>query len=253
MNFQNLKKEGFHDILVAAIVVGFAFSFRSWGYESFSLLIGLSNWLSFTILALISILFRHLITRWIASKYLVESSFKIWDMKRFWFAKNNKFPQYILGFKIKSIKLGVLIPILFSLLTNGILKIITVGNTRIKEMPSRRIHKKYKKITEFESAVIYLTGPISNLLLALIFTSVNAEGFSRLIEMNYLLAILHLLPLPGLDGIKVFFHSRPLYLFIVAFSILSIAFIQLSNIIATLILSIVLAFLIMVLRMYQKF
>ena len=200
---------------------------------------------------LISLLLRHLVTKLMSSKFLVNVSFKIWDLKRFWFTKSSRLPIRLLGMKIKSIKLGLIIPLLFSFFSNGILKVLTIGNTKIKEIPERRIHKKFKHMTEFDSSIIAATGPITNLLIALVLISINAEGFSKMIEVNYLLALFHLLPLPGIDGFKIFTGSRPLYLFIVSFSILSLAFIQLTNIVATLILSIILAFIIITFRLYK--
>lgn len=102
----------------------------------------------------------------------------------------------------------------------GTLMLFLVGFGWGRPVPFR---PEFLKNPRFESALIALSGPLSNLLLAFLFTipyrfllqeselyevsrlmSFSLEFFKTGIQLNLMLMIFNLIPLPPLDGSKVF-------------------------------------------------
>ncbi|MBS3172241.1 hypothetical protein J4438_01505 [Candidatus Woesearchaeota archaeon] len=237
-------------LIIGSLVLGFIFSFKEWGYGSVNIDLGLSNLIRATILSLIVLSIYQLSHKLIAKKFELNSRFTIWSMKRFWFTKSSKVNETkLFGMKIKSIKMGVIIPLLFAFLTNGILKFATVGSSEISQRKGRNVGREYKHISEYEEALIFLVGPLTCLLMALIFK--QFPGFDKLVEISYTLAIFSMIPFSGLDGSKIFFGSLPLYICSGTFILISVALMQILSPVLTLILSAIVAILLLTIFLYR--
>lgn len=226
------KKE-IRSILTASLILGFVFSFTKWGYgKTFSSNIGIYNWLHYFIASAIVLLIYQGAHKLTANSYGCKSNFHIWGIKRFWFYTRSKISNLrIFGRKYKSLKIGVILPLLFAFLSNGIFKFCAIGSSEISEISLKKVGKKFKHITDFEIAIIHLMGPLTILILALLLN--NVSSFSKIAEISYLLAIYSMLPLSELDGAKVFFGSPLLYIFSLAFMILAITTIRIASPITT--------------------
>ncbi len=229
-------------IIIATLVIGFIFSFNQFN---------LINWLRFSILGAGVILIHEIAHKIVARKKACESHFRLWEIKRYGFFRKSKFPKKILGKKIGGFFAGIFLPIITIFLSLGSIKLFLVGTSEAKEIEHKRIGKKYTKITEFETAIIALAGPLTNLFIALIFQTLALPGFETFIEMNYLMAIYSMIPISQLDGAKIFFGSIFLYIFSIAFIIFSIALLNIIGLIGSLILSSIIAIMLLITYMYK--
>ena len=228
---QIYNKKEILNLFLSAIILGFIFSARGWGHSTFNLGIGLTNLFRMSILSLIVLLVYQTSHKLIAKKYHAHSTFKIWHLQRWWFTKNSKFK--------KSVPAGIILPLFFSLISNGFIKFAAIGSSEVVSIKRKRIGKKFKHITENELARIHLVGPLSILLLSLIL--IQFPGFNEIVKIAYTLAIFSMFPFSGLDGGKVFFGSLPLYIFGTGFIILTAILMQFLAPIWVLILSIITA------------
>ncbi len=222
MIFSNyFEKKEMGSLIGASVVLGFIFSFTKWGYGEFSLSVGIVNWFRAFILSFIIYLIYLIANKNAAKLHGANLKFKMWTMDQYWFSKGAKFSKFwFFGLKIKSFKAGIIIPVLLSLFSNGIIKFATIAYTEITEVAAQRVGKKFKNLTDLEIARIHLAGPLTCLLLAIILTPLNA--FNTLADIAKLVAIFSFIPFSKLDGAKILFGSLPLYIFGLAFTIASL-------------------------------
>ncbi|MBT3408467.1 hypothetical protein HN415_07325 [Candidatus Woesearchaeota archaeon] len=237
------NKKEILNLFLSTVILGFIFSARGWGYSTFNFGIGLSNLLRMSILSFIILLIYQTSHKLIAKKYHAHSTFRIWSLQRWWFTKNAKFK--------KPFAAGIILPLFFSLISNGFLKFAAIGSSEITSIERKRIGKKYKHISEHELAKIHLVGPFTILLLSLIL--IQFPGFDEIVKIAYTLSIFSMLPISGLDGAKIFFGSLPLYLFGVGFISLSIILIHLLAPIWILVISIITAIILSLIFLESNF
>ena len=147
-------------------------------------------------------------------------------------------------------KVGIIFPILFSLISNGLFKFAAIGSSEVIAIEKRRIGKKFKHLTEYELAKIHLVGPLTILLLALILH--QFPGFEKIVAISYTLALFSMLPFSGLDGAKIFFGSLPLYIFGAGFIIITSILMQIISPLWTLMLSIVSALILLIIFLQRN-
>ncbi|MEM4256792.1 MAG: site-2 protease family protein [Candidatus Diapherotrites archaeon] len=84
-----------------------------------------------------------------------------------------------------------------------------------------------------KNAIISLAGPLTNIVVAvicsLLFALFRPSGFSEsvffgIIFVNFFLAFFNMLPVPPLDGSKVFVWSKLVWFFVIAFSFVCVLF-----------------------------
>lgn len=246
-----MDKKEIGSVALAAIILGFVFSFRQWGYgQIFELSTGLTNLVRLAILSAIILIIYQVAQKLVAKNYGCKSTFRIWGLKRFWFTKRAKIENLrIFGMKLKSIKIGILLPLLFSLFSNGLLKFCAVGSSEISEIKLSRTKRQFKQVTDFEIAIIHFAGPLTVILLALLLNSF--PGFSDLVTISYFVAIFSMLPLAGLDGTKIFFGSAPLYIFGITFIIFSTALLILANSLTALLFGLIAAIVLLLIFLFK--
>ena len=219
-------------IFISSIIIGFLFSF-----DSFTI----NTWFKNSILGAMAVIINIIGHKLIANKKGCTSEYRIWNIKRYGFRKQNKLPKKIFKKKINSIPSGIIFPLILSFLSLGGIKALFIGTNNIKEVVYKRVKRKYEKITEVELAVIATIGTLTSLFIALIFQILNFKGFEHFITMNYLIAIYSLIPLENLDGIKILFGSLPIYLFTLILIIASLVLINITSLILTILLTIIIA------------
>jgi len=206
-NFQLTKKEILH-LLAATLILGFIFSFREWGTTSFDLIAGLTNWMLATILVAIALLIHEYAHKLVAKRYSATTEFKLWSMRRYGWKQSAKLN--------KDFPLGILISLFVAFLSNGKLIIAALESSEIEENAIQRSRKRFPHLTQVETALIALAGPLASALLALLLKGLGTSNpvIAKAILINALIAVYALLPLPGLDGIKIAASSIAFYIFI---------------------------------------
>lgn len=232
------------NIILAALILGFIFSFQDWGPgKTVVINIGIMNLVKTAIISMVVLLVYLLAHKIAAIRNDCTSRFTLWGIKRYWFRKKHKLKR--------PIKLGIIIPLLLVILTNGYIKFAAVGSSELKEIRKRWIGKKYKHLTGYQTALIHLTGPLTILLLATILSS--TETLSKLVLISYSVAMFSMLPFSGLDGAKIFFGSPPLYVFSIIFMIATLILIKVASPIITLLLSLALGIILLIMFLYKHY
>lgn len=224
-------------IFIAALVAGLIFSFNEWGMEKFSLSVGIENLLTAFIICLVTYFIHSFFQKMVAEHYEYKIEFSLVEMKR----KISK-----VG-KIMTIPIGPIITILLTLISNGKFLFIVLSSYKHIIQKEFRIGRRWTNIKEFEDAQIALAGPLSQIFLLIVSKMlINVSPiFNKAMFIVSTIAIFNMLPFPQLDGSRIFFGSKPLYLaslvFIVAFIILIFHLSIIQTMILALIFSVVLA------------
>ena len=219
INFNNTEVNHF---FITLIVLTFVF-----GFNDFSSEFVFSNWLGnlFKIFIIVSIsLFAHLLGHKLAARnFGVRAEHRIWAIYSFGFRRREQFPLTIRLFrkplyKLKSFWAGIIIPLITLLVSNGKMFLPLTESFETFKEGTKRFGMKFQKLTEYELAKIAFAGPFANLVLIFLFKMINSNNvFDFPILINAMFAVGHMLPIPGLDGAKIFFGSKSLFVFTFAF------------------------------------
>ncbi|HLD15615.1 MAG TPA: hypothetical protein VJB94_03485 [Candidatus Nanoarchaeia archaeon] len=235
-------------LVVSALVLGFVFGFDD-GRSSFMFSYWILNFLKFALFSLIVLVVQELGQKLIASRSGCTTEHRVWKIKRYGFSKSREFSK--LPFGIESLYLGFILPILIVILSSGQLKFAAVGLSLISINPMYRLGRKYTHLTDFETAKIALTGPLTAMLFALILKMFPATAITtNLIVISTAFALSNIIPLPKLDGAETFFGSKPLFVFGAAFIIGCYYLIIYLHLFTALILSLMIAAILLVLYYY---
>ncbi len=232
-------------LIYTSLILGFIFSFREWGTEEFSPIIGTTNWLLYILIFVFSIAIHALTQKIIAKKLGASSTLIIWKAKQLWFTRGSRLKR--------AIPLGYILSLFLSFYSFGYIKFTGVFGAEIKQtLP--KLKKKFPKLDDYEQGLIALSGSLANLILAFIFailaSLINIE-LSRLIAVNISLAIFTMLPFPSLNGIQVLFGSRVLYVMSLVFIIISYFLINSGSILLTILSSLIIAIIIGLIYFYN--
>lgn len=179
-------------LAVSILVIAFIISFKEWGATKFNLETGLYNLFNSILIAGLSILVHDMGQRlWgLVIGYRVE--FKMWTF-------------------------GLILALVAAFLSNGNLWIIVPAGFMIHHLAGPRLGWFRYGINYFGQAMIALAGPLFSLMLIILFKVLGVFSSNILIEkamiFNIIYAITSLLPIPPLDGSKIYFGSRMLYAF----------------------------------------
>lgn len=186
-------------IIITIILLAIILSFDEWGAENiFNLNIGLKNFLTAIILGAITVLIHHTAQKLLGIYYGIKAEQKLW-----WH--------------------GTLFSLLITALTNGILKIYAFSGLYVEPIKEQRIGKPRREINMWEYATVALIGPIANILLATLvktlqiwfgITIYSQEITNKIFLLNWAYALYNLLPIPPLDGSRIFYFSRQTYIFL---------------------------------------
>ena len=139
---------------------------------------------------------------------------KLWQLKRYWVTKKS--------YLEKPIPIGILLPLLLSFLSYGAIKFLAFITFEIEARPSKVAKRygfyRYQDVTDWDYALISFYSLVALMLLAIICSiltpylpaSLYLKEISRL---SLYFTISNILPLGQLDGLRIFFGSRPLYVF----------------------------------------
>ncbi len=201
------QKEEWHGFLITVFILSIIFSFDEWGTAKFDVTEGFANLLLAVIIVFFSVFVHH----------AAQRAFALWYGFR---------PEHILWWQ------GLTFAGLITVFTNGVVKLFPGSALMIHHLPTHRLGF-YRYGLNFKSfASIAAVGPGANLVLAGIlrivgeFIGLPAEFVEKAYFFNLLFAGFNALPIPPLDGSRVFYGSRLLYVFVfssvAAFIVLSL-------------------------------
>jgi Zn-dependent protease len=235
-------------VLITAFVFGFqdnevTFVFPKW----------ILNYLKFVILSIIALGIYICAQTYMSYKYGSKADYEVWSIGRIGFAKSSHLPMKLFGaLKLNHIYLGIILPLLVSFLSDGNMYFVAVLSSIISVNPIYRLGKSFEQLTEFEEAKIALSGPLSNILMAFIIKIFEISFLNDLMLVNIFVAISYMLPFPGLDGIKVLFGSRYLYLVSILFILISSLLLNFINGTSVLIISLIISLTALLVYFYRK-
>lgn len=206
------KKE-LNNILATVIVIAFVFAFDDKS-EVFYFGNWVLNFIKILIFSAITVFSYDLVQKYSAKIQQLKIRHEISYNIRI-FTKKKKFPITILW------------AVILTLITNGKFFFAAIKKTEV--VTKKRIGKKYAYPKEFEISRTLAAGPITTISLAIIVSSLNIAFLEPLKLMLILYSVYNILPIPPLDGSKIFFHSLPMFLFSFIFIIILAPLIYLIN------------------------
>lgn len=190
--------------------------------------------------------------KYFIKKYGATSTHELWTNKRFWFWRSAQFPVKFFGYKINAFPSGIILPILIAIFSTGQILFVASLSCITKIVPAYRIGKKYTQLTEYELSKVALSGPLANILFAIILSLISKDIFHSLILVNSFIAISYMVPLPGLAGSDIFFGSKNLYIFGLAFILISAILLNYINAFSALIIAIIFAIVALAVFFYYR-
>ncbi|HLC65028.1 MAG TPA: hypothetical protein VJI46_02785 [Candidatus Nanoarchaeia archaeon] len=188
-------------LAVSILVVAFIISFADWGKgETPDAAAGLFNLLIAIIITAITFFVRESARRVAALSVGYRAEYKVW----LW---------------------GLLIGLVVVFVSRGYVWLLLPGGILLHHLAGHRLgHFRYG-LNFFGLGMVSMVAPIANLVLAVIIKIVNAylqlDVLTKALYLNLLLAIFSVLPIPPMDGSKMFFGSRMVYSFMFAAIILA--------------------------------
>ena len=157
---------------------------------------------------------------WIFSKKAIgsyidaEVSMKITPFQRWWITTAAHFKKPLPG--------GILFPLIFLLISQGAIKILAILSFDARALPAKAA-KKYGLtrrsglMNEWDYALIAFWSLVAVMALGIvsrtIFSYSPANGLILLSKYSLYFVLWNLLPLGHIDGSRIFFGSKPLYIF----------------------------------------
>ena len=182
-------------LAISILVLAFVISFDKWGGASFDFSAGIFNFFNAILIVALSILVHDAGQRiWgLAIGYRIE--FKMWTF-------------------------GLVASLVLAFLNNGripYLWLIVPGGFMIHHLAGHRLGWFRYGINYLGQGMVAFAGPLFTLTLVILLQIINAFAPSLLIvnaiRFNVIYLITSLLPIPPLDGSKLFFGSRMAYAF----------------------------------------
>ncbi len=189
-----LKPAELRGLLYTAIVLGFIFSFREWGSDSFNISMGLANYLRAIILVSLALLIHEASHRAIASLLGYRSEYKAW-------------------------LLGLIAALVITFVFNGFIFFLAPGILIINQMKKHRFGTYPFGLLHRHLGWIAMSGAIAQMVFAIILKSVYFsfpnDWILKAAEICIWMALWNMCPIPPYNGSKTFFGSKLVYIFVV--------------------------------------
>lgn len=203
-------------LIVAVVIAAFVMGLTE------KLIYELADFLMYLIIAALIIL-TTVITKKIAAEHFdIEIEHKIWEFKRYGF--------YERAYLKKPVPLGLIIPFFIAFLTLGAVKPLTLLQFDYKNLPRKRILRRRggkqgirkREINETDHAFTAAWGFYSLLVLAAIGIIINIPALTK---FSIYYGLWNLIPISGLDGLKIFFGSLLNWALLVILYLIGFAFV----------------------------
>ena len=180
-------------LIVSILAIAFIISFKEWGATKFDLTLGLYNLFNAILIVALSILVHDAGQRFWGLSIGYRLEFKMWSF-------------------------GLLIALIIAFISNGSLWLIVPSGFLLHHIAAHRLGWFRYGINYFGQAMVALAGPLFTLMLIILLKVLNTFSPNPLLQkaiiFNVVYAITSLLPIPPLDGSKIYFGSRMLYAFV---------------------------------------
>lgn len=190
-DFFSFSRDELIGLFFSIIIVGFIFSFRDWGTESFSFSSGLGHLLQACLVAIITFFGRVSFQKIIALSWGYKAEFRVW-----W--------------------TGIIISVVIAFISLGRLPLVLIGGIVTTFMVRQRLGEYRYGYSFHQNALISFFGIVANLILALFF-ALGLYYFpknyflTKGLWMNLVMSLCSLLPLTQNEGLGIFFGSRSFY------------------------------------------
>ena len=215
-----MRKEEFWSIVVAVLIMTFVI-----GFAEFTILAFVYALIMSSILLSIFILTQKIVADQLGCKI----KYKLWSFRRYWLRWQDKlnwdFPAWIV------------IPLVLIVLSDGLLR-WTAIMTFVTAVTAKKVSKKFSEIKEFDLSLIASSGVFAVLVLALI---MKLLGFNEFASVSCWFAFLNALPIGNMNGTKIFFGSKILWIFILVLTVIILILIDLAHIASTIFIGLILA------------
>lgn len=155
------------------------------------------------------ILFSVFCKKAIAKKIDTKINLEIWGLQRFWISRRAALK--------KPAPMGLILPLLLAFLSGGFIKFLTLMQFTIEALPSKSAKKygrhRFSNISDWDNGLIAFYSMIGLVLLSLITSFFEYSILIQISRWSFFYAAYGLVPFGNLDGLKLFFASRPLYIF----------------------------------------
>ena len=184
---------------IAILAIAFVISFKEWGETAFDFTAGLYNLFNAVLIVALSVLVH-------------DAGQRLWAL----------FIGYKVEFRMWTF--GIIASLLVAFVSNGNIWLIIPGSFFLHHLTGYRLGWFRHGLNYFGQAMVALAGPLFSLMLVILLKILYSFSPNPLIQkaiiFNTVYAITSLLPIPPLDGSKIYFGSRMLY----AFAVPAIAF-----------------------------
>jgi hypothetical protein len=207
--FYNLKRYGFtfskdeiKQIIISSLVIAFIWSFNKWGEVTFDFVQGILNFILGAVFSLVAIVFNQVGQRVVAVHYGYD-------------------PIYEYGM------LGLMIGLVVTFASRGYLIFFLPGGINLRHLTASRLGEFRYYTNDWEWAKAACTGPILNMLFAVLLSPFqkmliigNINIIQQLMIMNVFFAVYSLIPLPGNLGLYLMYPHYHFWAFICVLTIL---------------------------------
>ncbi|MBW2967463.1 hypothetical protein KY362_03170 [Candidatus Woesearchaeota archaeon] len=180
-------------LIITVVLLGFIFSFRDWGVETFDVAMGIQNLLISIVIVAISYFFHQLAIRSFSIMRGYRVQFKMWF-------------------------LGLIIGLVVIFVSNGYLFFLATGGVYFTFLEIHRLGKLRYATHYRELGWSAMSGAIVCMLLAVIskslFVSTGFAVFHKAMIINIWIALFDMIPIPPFNGSKTFFGSRYVYMLV---------------------------------------
>jgi hypothetical protein len=177
-------------LLITTVVFAFIISFRDWGTETFSAALGFQNFILSIILVAIVLAVRELAHRSFALTQGYRSQFRTWIP-------------------------GLLVGLVLTFLSNGYLPVMLMGGVIVTHMKIHRLGKFFHEFNMKDAGWIAMSGPIACTIFAILMKPFAGTFLGyKLMMLAIWIAIFDMLPIPPMNGLRTFFGSRFIYIFV---------------------------------------
>lgn len=191
----SFSREEWLSFCITVISLAFIYNWDKWGVRGFDPAIGLKNYAIAIVFLAITVFVHHAGQRMMALQLGLRAEQRLW-----WY--------------------GFLIGLILVIVSNGNIKFLAATSTIAYMLPAHRLGAFRYGPNVGTIAKIVLAGPLLNIFFSAFIKSLEWAGVlspaiaQPLFVLNLVFAGWNLLPIPPLDGSKVFFYSRLTYAFL---------------------------------------
>jgi hypothetical protein len=201
-HYFRFSKEEIEACVISVLVMAFIISFDEWGYSNaFDFNVGLGNFISAIIIASMVFGFQIAVIKFMALLWGYRAEFKLW-----WYGVIIGLGLCFLSGSFSNDVAGASVIVWF----------LTPGGVFFHHMPAQRFGWFRYGVNMTETGICCMLGSISNVLLAIIFKILlnffpESAFLYKAMIVSLWFAFFTMLPIPPLNGSRVFFWSRITY------------------------------------------